>query len=105
MSVKNRLMLTGTIVVVSVLLGIAIPTFIPAVRAVNSQSVQIGQVVGYATVNINETSSITGKSVLYTCQLPIVSGGPASSSPIVMDSSHAVFFDPATSSLCHQVNG
>ena len=100
---KRGLLLVSTLVIGSVVAGLAIPTFIPSIRGVNSHSLQIGQVVDNVTLHI----SVPSKSLYYVCILPIVYGGPVSSTnPAPMpDPSHAVFIDVTNSTLCHQVNG
>jgi len=103
MDPKRGLLLIGTIVIGSVAAGLAIPTFIPSIRGVNSHSLQIVQVVGNVTLHI----SVPSQSLYYVCILPIVYGGSVSSTSTVSipDPSHAFFIDPSNSNLCHQVNG
>ena len=100
---KRGLLLVSTLVIGSVVAGLAIPTFIPSIRGVNSHSLQIGQAVDNVTLHI----SIPSKSLYYVCIFPIVYGSPVSStnSASMPDPSDAVFIDPTNSTFCHQVNG
>jgi hypothetical protein len=103
MDLERGLVLVVTLVIGSVALAVVVPTFIPAIKGLNSHSLQIGQVATNATVHI----SIPSRSLYYVCILPIVYSGPVySTNPVpTPDPSHAIFIDPANSTLCHQVNG
>ena len=103
MSLVGGLVLVSTLVIGSIVAGLAIPSFSPSIRAVNSHSLQIGQVVGSATLHI----SIPSKSLYYDCIVPLVYGSqvsPANPAP-APDPSHAIIIDPENSTLCHRVNG
>ena len=100
---KRGLLLVSTLVIGSVVAGLAIPTFIPSIRGVNSHSLQIGQAVDNVTLHI----SIPSKSLYYDCIVPLVYGSqvsPANPAP-APDPSHAIIIDPENSTLCHRVNG
>src|SRR3989442_7964532 len=98
---KRSLLLVSTLVIGSVVAGLAIPTFIPSIRGVNSHSLQIGQVVDNVTLHI----SVPSKSLYYVCILPIVYGGPdfSTNSAPQPEPSHAFFIDVTDTALCHHV--
>jgi hypothetical protein len=125
---RERLAYTAVLVSLSLVLGFIAPTVIPAVAAINSNSVQLtglpsgGGFIAFWTNNasailnpppgapsaysiINETS-VNGQFITYKCGPFGFETQPAGTSlPVPIGNRTLVVIQYANSPYCHQING